>query len=405
MNEKIETIYECEEAINSILSEFLELIEKTEPEHITIAYSLLPTIRNDLTVTICPRVFDKPIKYEDLKNTVWSITARRFIAYLIENDLPIIKYIRPFINEIIASGLDITIALTYADTKPEVVIELIRCRADLEEIPQSIVNYIIKYASEHAKTKREFSAFILFAYFYIVENLTLPDDLIENIGYYLQKLSTIYQHEVLAKLHVRTYLKLINQALLTVVTRTTAYALLTNQEQVLNVIYNLTIIDKKHIQFLNALYDHGIISDDELSENITYLEQIRAVIRDLSTFSYLTKFVKYELEREMDRILSEWTSKLKERILKRRSKYVITISLLYSILHDTITFTKTALETLLLYHHKVIRYTTITKVTKKGFLHLYPFKKLYPYTLPYEVINRLFTLLPEIQPMKQSQVT
>ena len=405
MNEKIETVYECEETINRILLEFAELIEKTEPEHVTIAYSLLPTIRNNLIITICPRVLDRPIKYEDLRDRVWLATTERFIAYLIENDLPIIKYIRLFINEIIASGLDVTIALTYADTEPEVVIELIRCRADLEEIPQSTVNYIIKYASEYSKTNREFSAFIMFSYFYIVENLTLPDDLIENIGYYLQKLSTRYQHIVLARLHVRTYLKLINQAFLTIVTRTTAYALLTNQEQVLNIIYNLIVIDKKHVQFLNALYDHGIISDDELSENITYLEQIRSVTKDLSSLLYLTKFVQYELEREMDRILSEWTSKLKERILKRRSKYVITISLLYSILHDTITFTKTALETLLFYHHKVIRYTTITKVTKGGLLYLYPFKKLYPYTLPYEVINRLFILLPEIQPTKQSQVT
>ena len=374
---------------------------------------------------VCGRIPYRLVSVSTLERTARINFVSALFDLILRHGLLPHNLIRPFVEELSATNLDIALTNTYADDYPEVVIELIESRAELEEIPVYNVRYIIDYSRELAKTPKEFSAFLMFSYYYMSEHLELPVDLLDNIGYYLQMINTLFQHQVLMRLSLRSLLKTVNQAMEVTIPYVVSYAVLTENRELIDTIYQLMLVDPKHKKLLDELEEHGILTEDEYEENIMYLTHIQSILKDLSLFTYVIRFIKYRVSIDEERILERWTKRLKERITGRPREFTRTTFVLYSVLYDRVTFTKNAIEYLLYQYHKVVRYTTITvfekvpvrvrtrirrrrrprrharRVIKTRIKRLYPFRKLYPFGIAHYIINAIFIKLPEIQPLRQ----
>lgn len=126
-----------------------------------------------------------------------AITVRydtEFVKAVLEKLIPEKLDVRPivklFTEEILAVGLDVDVIVTYADKYPEVVLDFIRYRAEIEDIPEPYIEYIIKLSEERAKNPIEFVAYLIGQYFYLLLHKELPEDFIDNLGYYLMRLQS-----------------------------------------------------------------------------------------------------------------------------------------------------------------------------------------------------------------------
>jgi len=401
MAEILKTPEECALELETIILDLIDLALSLREDIPVAIYTAANIALARTRYETCRRIPYKPISVSTLESIARINFVSALFDIIIRFKLPPHKLIKPFIEELAATNLDIALVNTYADDYPEVVIELIESRAELEEIPMYNVLYIIDYSRELAKTPREFSAFLMFSYYYMSEHLELPTDLLDNIGYYLQTINTFFQHQVLVRLSLRSLLRTVNQAIEVAIPYVVSYAAITSNMELIDTIYQLLLIDPTHKKLLDELEEHGILTEDEYEENIMYLIHIQSILKSLSLFTYVTRFIEYRIKIEEERVLEEWTRRIKERITGEPRKFIRTMSVLYSIVYDKVTFTKNAIEYLIYQYHKIIRYTTVTKITKKGIKRLYPFRKLYPFGMAHYVINTIFTKLPEIQPLRQ----
>ena len=305
MDELIRSPEECEKAVRSILTDLITTIENITPEYLGLALKTADRTMFEVQFDTCLRTLHKPIKYTTLLKRVRSTFVTHLFRFLIINKLNVVPLIRPFIEDLAATGIDIEIVLTYSDESLETIVELILSRAELEEVPIPDVKYVVDYATSNARSNRELSAFLMFTYFYLSEHLTIPPDLLENIGYYLQELPAMYQHQVLSRLTVPSLLKTINQAVESTIPYVVSYAILTENRELIDTIYQLILIDPHHKKLLDELEEHGILTEDEYEENIMYLTHISSILRDLSLFRYVVSFIKYRVSIEEKRILEE----------------------------------------------------------------------------------------------------
>ena len=330
-----------------------------------------------------------------------TIIARydtEFVKAVLEKLIPEKLDVRPivklFTEEILAVGLDVDVIVTYADKYPEVVLDFIRYRAEIEDIPEPYVEYIIELSKENAKNPIEFVAYLIGQYFYLLLYRELPEDFIDNLGYYLMRLPEYFFMQVLMRLPIYKLVETIYQSLTATLPVLVTFLVEIDDRENLNRLYQLAVLDKYHKQFLDTIYDYALISEDLYATFITYDEYVRSIILDHTLYSYAREYTIRIIKKEADRILEGFVYRIKEAI-PESLKPLITM---YALCMNNLLFVKSAVEQLILLFERLKPVYTYAIIEIIGFKPTITTKKLpknvYPFPMLEYTISTMYRRLP-----------
>ncbi len=376
---KIETYYECIEIVDYTLSNILEYIHKSFPELTVDAGEIALRVRDAVLLKVCYQYKQYEIYYEmgvaDLlklkyytEKQVVRYTRLEFtkqlIPLIIEKDpsaewdvRPIIKY---FAEDIIVAGLDIPLIEHYSRNNIDNVIELFYQRAYFEEITTVEVDYVMKLIEKESKTKDEFVTYLLSYYYYLLQYREIPIDLIENIGYYVSELESMYWNHILSHSPIWLTILIIYQALIKAIQYIIAYCVYTGYDEGLETLFNMAYVDKFHLDNLWKLVEEKAISEENYVDFVILEIHKSNIVKSITNYKVALELVK----RAKKDVLEILPKRIRASIEDRIGSFKRDVIMFYSLAYDIILFEINAMQYL---HRKVSLYLLTKEAVVKAY--------------------------------------